>query len=591
MRPYLLLLPLLAVGGCCSPPPRPAWLDADPKDDAEIGQALGQSSVEQALEQARRAAARKVAVKLEAVLRQSNTGAQSEELLSRMEEEAFRLGVVRQKYLVDCEPYEAAVLVSYDRAELERLARVGAGDGPQDTDRLLREGKDQLARQRFADATRTFGRLTQAQPGRADAWRLLGDALRADLEQEGVARVPGESERLEDHARGAYQRAAAEAARAKDDREAGAASSGLKALQDLAARRWRRDAAGLAQQALSGKRPAAEVLQRLVQALEPQTDPEQRRFLQDQALEVEGYALAVPLLEALQGVRGAVAVCPPEGSDEVVEGLVRRLGARLVDGHLTVRDSTACRTRLGATPGLAALQTQQGREDLRKKLEAEALVLVTLGQRVTATAYDLRTGEQRAPVARVFHPGPAVWKDSSWQEPDLTARITFFAQRLSADRTKLEEDLVLTDGVTLRDRDQLQCQVRLEQPAYVYLVWLDTSSGESWRASLELGKLTRGEHWLPGPGRDDFVTLGEAQGVETETLYVIVSREPAPGAAALPLPGVEQGGDRDGKLRGELSRQAKETTSLDVVAGKDEGVVLRGHERLVRELRFRHVGR
>ncbi|MGE0711792.1 MAG: hypothetical protein AB7N76_30755 [Planctomycetota bacterium] len=97
MRPLALLFALLWSAGCCSPPPRPAWLDADPKEGTEIGQALGQPSVEQALEQARRAAARKFAVKLRAVLRQSNTRAQSEQLLARMEEEAFRLGVVREK--------------------------------------------------------------------------------------------------------------------------------------------------------------------------------------------------------------------------------------------------------------------------------------------------------------------------------------------------------------------------------------------------------------------------------------------------------------------------------------------------------------
>lgn len=601
---FLVFALLVSLAGCCKPDPVPEWVAAEHPRGQTVGQALNQSDEASALNAARRAAARKVVAGLAELKRPGRTAAQRRRLAEQLEREALTQGVLQQRYLVDCGPYEATVLVFFDLAALEESARrLGEEAPPLDVEEVLREGRDLLARARYAEAANRFERVTTAQPERPQPWRLLGDALRADYGREGVARAEGERDKLREKALRSYTQAREAASAANAAEELRLAEAGLAALREGEADLWRRKARALAERALRGKRPAGEVLQSLIRALEPQLDDEQRRYLQDQALEVEAFALVERLREALGGAQRVAVLLPAAGEDqrEVAGRLAGRIVARLIDAQLEVRSPAECRVR-GAKANLGEPRAElvyeaDQRAKLRAALEVDAAVLIEVGQRVTATAYDLSLGAPRAPVARVFHPGPAVWREANWSEPDLVARVTFHGQRLDPAR-KLEQDLLVTDGVRLRDGDQLQCELRLDQPAHVYLLSYD-SSGKLWRLFPETERLlpdappaaknplAKGAHWIPG--REHFLILDETPGVET--LYLVVARKPQPDLVALSKHVTTGEGDPTGALRRKLEGLAAQALSLAVESERNQGIALHGKDLLVRELRFTHVPR
>ena len=171
-------------------------------------------------------------------------------------------------------------------------------------------------------------------------------------------------------------------------------------------------------------------------------------------------------------------------------------------------------------------------------------------------------------------------------------------QKVDKGARKLEEDLLVTDGVRLRHGDQLQCELRLDQPAHVYLLSYD-SSGKLWRLFPETERLLpdappaaknplpKGAHWIPG--REHFFILDENPGVET--LYLVVARKPQPDLIALAKHVTTGEGDPTGALRRKLEGLAAQALSLAVESERNQGIALRGKDLLVRELRFTHAPR
>ena len=427
-------------------------------------------------------------------------------------------------------------------------------------------------------------------------------SCRLDYQRADVPRREGDQEKLLKESRSSYEQAVKLSSADVGERQA--AEKGLRELLDAEAVLWKSKSQLLAGQALSGRRPVNEVLQDMTRALRPEVDREKRRFLQGTALKLEAFELAKSLQAALPGL-GGVAVLAPQADAlqrDVARELTKRVIARLVNQGFKVRSPDECEARcVRAFPrGVGKRQVFGQPAKLRTLLEVDAVVLVEVGQQATATAYDLK---QRAPltVGQVYHPGPRVWREANWREPDVIARVTFRGQRLSESGV-LEENLLVTDGVSLRDGDQIQCELSLEQESYVYLLNYQVvgKSLKAWRlfpeTELLLGKdvppsppnpLPQGAQWIPG--RDHFFFLDETGG--EERLYVVISRKPLPEVERLRDFVTTGDGDPRGILRKKLALLASQSLSFEAGGDRGQAVTLRGRNLVVREIRFFHVSR
>lgn len=617
MRPATLstLLPLFAAGlalsGCCSTGPPPAWAsDTPPATETELsvmGEAHGKASLAEARQGARRAAARQAAAQI--LGKRANS-----ELLERLAESALEIGHSVHQFEQGCDAFEAWVLIRWNRAALAGISAATRGDQASsevDLGRLRKSAQHLLASGNPVAAAKELRRLCLAAPKDADAHLLLGEAIRQDLARASVGRPQGAALTLRREAERAYAHAAnlSPSAEILDRIE-----QGQVALRIQGGDNWRAKFEALVRRVRLGKRPPEEALLALVKAATPETQGTQRAFLQQRALDVEVHALVTALTEALPaGAR--VAVLEPEWPNSAYDPsaavalakLGRLVSEALVDGEFTVRTPTEIAERLaGASPAThATAYLPAGRAALRKRLEADYAVLLVGGQRVTATAYDLAQGRPLAPIGRVYHPMGEAWSGAPPTQVSrpLRAEVQFLGQKL--DRTGgryIEANLEVTDGVELRLGDQLQCRVKLYQTSYTYLLWCD-SVGKVWRVFPETERilpdapkaarnpLPRGTHLIPGGAdRDVFFTLAGTPG--RETLYLVVARRPVHHLAALER-ALETGEVRDPRqtLRKFLSRQAGQSRSLKAVSSNQTSVVLEGPDLIVREITYRLVRR
>lgn len=608
-RPFrALLLASLAwsLAGCCSLEESPAWVTSPPPaaegELQTLGQAEGAETPAAALQKARRVAAKRAAAEV--------LGARAnEDLLERLGTSALEVATTVERFEQGCDTFEAAVLLRWKRAVLKGLSAAvqrTRGEELVDVERLRRSGRSLLAEGKPVEAASVLRRLVQALSEDAEAHLLLAESLRLDLARPGVPRAEGGALKLRREAEAAYERAANLAASADLQERVAQGRASLVASSGDA---WRKRFQDLVRRVLAGKRAPEEALSALVRAVTPDARGTARTFLQERALDVEAYALTRALSQALPaGARVAILrpEWPLEQQDEAAAAALERLGAlisaALVDAGLIVRAPQEVEARLKAARQGPAAHAQAyepaGRAGLRQHLESDYAVLIVGGQRATATAYDLQRGSPLAPVGRVYHPTGEAW--SGAQEPNpIRAEVTFLGQKLDSSG-RLEADLRISDGTELRIGDQLQCRVRLEQPAYTYLIWCD-SQGKVWRVFPETERvlpgapvaaknpLPAGVHQIPGGKRDLFFTLAGEPG--RETLYLVAARRPVRHLAELER-ALADGEVQDPRqtLRRFLSRQAGQARSLRAAretGNSPERIVLEGPNLIVRELTYR----